>query len=124
MLCSRATSCYAVLRHEVAFLEDPYEDIDPHTFWLHTLKLSWLHLNLVHELTWFVRLQGDDFAGRLHYVARALGGGILTVAVEAIAPQGATREVKKQVMDQIIDLSCRRLGGLCSHINPHVSLRR
>ena len=99
-LCSRATSCYAVLRPEVAFPEDPYEDIDPHTFWLHTLKLSWQHLNRVHELTWFVRLQGDDLAGRLRYIARALGGGVLTVAVEAIAPQGATPEVKKQVMDQ------------------------
>jgi len=40
-LCSRATSCYAVVRPPTAFPEDPYEDIDWDTFWLHTLKLLW-----------------------------------------------------------------------------------
>ena len=54
--CSRATSCYAVVRLAVAFPED----IDCDAFWLDTLKLSWQHPDRLHELTWYVRLQGED----------------------------------------------------------------
>jgi hypothetical protein len=99
-LCSRATSCYAVVRLQTAFPEDPHEDIDWDAFWLHTLKLSWQHFNRLHELTWYVRLQGEDLTGWIRYVARALGGGTLTSTVEATAPRGATAEVEERITDE------------------------
>ena len=98
-LCSRATSCYAVLRSPTAFPDDPDEDIDWNTFWLHTLKLSWQYFNRVHELTWYIRLQGEDLAGWIRYVARALGGGTLTPIVAVTAPRGVNVEVGQQVTD-------------------------
>ncbi len=103
-LCSRATSCYAVVCPSAAFpedpYEDPYEDIDWNTFWLHTLKLSWQYFNRLHELTWFVRLQGENLAGCIRHVARALGGGTLTATVGVQVPEGAAAEVEQRIMDE------------------------
>lgn len=71
-LCSRATSCYAVVFFPTAFPGNPNEDIVRGIFRFHTLKLSWQYFNRVHELIWYTRLQGKDLAGWIRYVARHL----------------------------------------------------
>lgn len=75
-LWSRATQCYVAVRESDLAAHE--EDLKKIRFL--TLKCSYQHANGVHEIERYRRIQGDHLDGKVKGVARALGGGTVTVA--------------------------------------------
>jgi hypothetical protein len=59
---------------------------------VYTLKCSWQHQNRMHEINSYLKLQGPDLAGRVSYVARALGGGVIYQPDIVPSPNGMSKE--------------------------------
>jgi hypothetical protein len=96
-LCSRSTRCYLTLPWADAMPQDwdfgaELSTVELDNLQVYTLKCSWQHQNRMHEINSYMKLQGPDLAGRVSYVARALGGGVVYLPDTVPPPNGMSEE--------------------------------